>query len=99
MGKYRVYRHSTEEGKAARRKAGSYVQKLRQKAELTQAQLAKKLGYEWYTFVSQVETGLQAIPSEGMVAWAEALDVDPSEFAWTLLKHYDPNLYVLLREG
>ena len=54
------------------------------------------LGLRYYTFVSQVESGVGRAPVEMQAAWAEALGLDPGEFARTLLRHYEPELHRLL---
>ena len=58
--------------------------------------LAQKLGFKYYTFVSQVENGFGRVPSESMEAWANALGVAPADFARHLLSCYDPDLHRLL---
>ena len=66
---------------------------------LTQAELAEHVGLRYYTFVSQVESGLGRLPIETQASWATALGLDPSDFAKTLLRYYEPELYRLLFGG
>jgi transcriptional regulator with XRE-family HTH domain len=82
--------------KRLRREAGRWLKAAREAAGLTQAELATKLGLRYYTFVSQVESGVGRLPVEQQGAWAEALGLDPGEFARTLLRHYEPELNRLL---
>jgi hypothetical protein len=60
--------------------------------------LALKLGFKYYTFISQVENGFGRVPSESMEAWALALNIPPSLFVRKLLAYYDPHLHRLLYE-
>jgi len=84
------------ETKTLRREAGRWLKASREAAGLTQADLAQRLGLRYYTFVSQVESGVGRVPIEMQGAWAEAMGLDPSEFARTLLRQYEPELYRLL---
>lgn len=79
--------------KALRKRAGAFLKKLREDQKMTQSQLAQKLGLEYYTFISQIETGLSRVPPEQVPAWADALNQDRKEFAKVLLKFYDPFTY------
>ena len=84
------------ETKRLRREAGRWLKSLRETAKLTQAELAERVGLRYYTFISQVESGLGRVPVETQGAWAEAVGADPSEFARILLRYYEPELYRLL---
>lgn len=77
-------------------RASHLIRTARQEAGLTQAELAEKVGLRYYTFVSQVESGLGRLPIETQGAWAEALGLVPGDFAKTLLRYYEPELYRLL---
>jgi len=82
--------------KSLRQEAGRWLKAAREAAGLTQAELAEKCGLRYYTFVSQVESGLGRVPIETQGAWAEAIGQPPAEFARTLLRYYEPELYRLL---
>ena len=82
--------------KALRQQAGRWLKAARETAGLTQAELAEKVGLRYYTFVSQVESGLGRLPIETQGAWAAALGLEPGDFARTLLRYYEPELYRLL---
>jgi transcriptional regulator with XRE-family HTH domain len=84
------------ETKILRQEAGQWLRRRREAAGLTQAALAERVGLRYYTFVSQVESGLGRVPVEAQAAWAEALGLDPCEFARTLLAYYEPELNRLL---
>jgi transcriptional regulator with XRE-family HTH domain len=82
--------------KGLRQEAGRWLKAGREAAGLTQADLAARVGLRYYTFVSQVESGLGRVPIETQGAWADAIGVDQAEFARTLLHYYEPELYRLL---
>lgn len=97
-------RPATDPAKAAhikvlRQQAGRWLKTARETAGLTQAELAEKVGLRYYTFVSQVESGLGRLPIETQGAWAAALGLEPGDFARTLLRYYEPELYRLLFSG
>jgi len=79
-----------------RREAGVWLKELRERRGMSQRQLANKLGAEYYTFVSQLETGRGRIPPDRYREWAEALSVEPTEFVRTLMQYYDPVTYEIL---
>jgi transcriptional regulator with XRE-family HTH domain len=82
--------------KVLRQQAGRWLKGAREAAGLTQAELAERVGLRYYTFVSQVESGLGRLPVETQGAWAQALGLEPGEFARTLLRYYEPELFRLL---
>ena len=79
-----------------RREAGVWLKELRERRGMSQRQLASKLGAEYYTFISQLETGRGRIPPDRYREWAEALGVEPAEFVKTLMQYYDPVTYEIL---
>lgn len=102
-GKFRLVEqtHSAkgpEETKLRRREAGAWLKQLRQRAGMSQMQLAERLDYKYYTFIAQVENGHGRVPTEGIGAWSLALGEEPSAFARHLLSYYDPELHRLLFE-
>jgi transcriptional regulator with XRE-family HTH domain len=82
--------------KLLRQQAGRWLKAARENAGLTQAELAERVGLRYYTFVSQVESGLGRLPIETQGAWAEAVGVQPGELARILLRYYEPELFRLL---
>jgi transcriptional regulator with XRE-family HTH domain len=86
------------EAKELRRRAGAWLKELRSAAGLSQLELAQRLDFKYYTFVSQIENGFGRVPTECMEPWARALGVHPTEFARRLLSLYDPELHRLLFE-
>lgn len=87
------YKEQTEAAKARRREAGAYVRKLRTEAGLTQRELSEKLNLNYYTFISQVESGAARVPPEQCLAWAAALGVDGAKFSRNLFRCYDPHMF------
>jgi len=82
-----------------RREAGHWLKKLREARGLSQRQLATEVGVEYYTFISQLESGRGRIPPDRYRVWAEALGVSPRDFVGKLMQHYDPVTYAILFEG
>jgi transcriptional regulator with XRE-family HTH domain len=79
-----------------RRTAGHWLKELREKRGLSQRQLANLVGVDYYTFISQLETGRGRIPPDRYQQWAEALGIESREFVRTLMKYYDPVTYGIL---
>ena len=66
---------------------------------LSQRELAVRVNMEYYTFISQIEAGRGRIPPDRMLDWAEALEMDPKEFAIKLMKYYDPYTFEMVFGG
>ncbi|MGY2903283.1 helix-turn-helix domain-containing protein [Bradyrhizobium sp. URHC0002] len=84
------------DAKQLRKLAGDWLKQRRAEAELSQADLAVRLGLKYYTFISQVENGFSRVPTEIMGAWARELGLEQAAFARHLLMYYEPELYRLL---
>lgn len=82
-----------------RKEAGRWLKKLREDRGLSQRQLAEKVGTDYYTFISQLETGRGRIPPDRYRIWAEALGLDPKTFVKNLMRYYDPQTYEILFEA
>ena len=83
-------KRTASEVQELRREGGRWLKHLRERAGLSQRQLAAAVGTEYYTFISQFETGRGRIPPDRYEAWAAALNVPPREFVRSLLRYYDP---------
>jgi transcriptional regulator with XRE-family HTH domain len=79
-----------------RRAAGRWLKERREARGLSQRQLADKVGADFYTFISQLETGRGRVPPDKYRAWAEALAIDARDFVIALLPYYDPVTYEIL---
>jgi transcriptional regulator with XRE-family HTH domain len=84
------------EARQLRKAAGDWLKLRRADAELSQADLAARLGLKYYTFISQVENGFSRVPTEIMGAWANELGIEQAGFARHLLMYYEPELHRLL---
>lgn len=84
--------------KQQRKEAGTWLRQLREEAGLTQMELASRLGFKYYAFVSQVETGFSRLPTDKVEAWAQTLGVNPRQFAQRLISFYEPELHRVLYE-
>lgn len=89
-------RRSAADVQDLRREGGRWLKELREGAGLSQRQLAAKVGADYYTFISQLETGRGRIPPDRYREWAEALGVDARDFVRELLRFYDPITYDIL---
>jgi transcriptional regulator with XRE-family HTH domain len=83
---------------ALRRQGGRWLKEQRERANLSQRQLAAKVGAEYYTIISQLETGHGRVAPDDYDLWAEALNIAPQEFARVMMRFYDPVTYNILFE-
>lgn len=81
-----------------RKEAGRWLRELREAAGLTQRELAEKVGTEYYTFISQLETGRGRMPPDRYREWAAAFGVPVRDFVRKLMRFYDPVTYEILFE-
>jgi len=79
-----------------RQEGGAWLRALREKAGLSQRELAAAVGLDYYSFISQIESGKGRIPTAQMKNWAEALKVSPRDFAIRMMRFYDPINYGLI---
>lgn len=77
-------------------KFGRQLATMRERAGLTQSQLALLVSVRWKEEVSGYETGRKRIPSARLMSWAAALKVDPCDFAKLALQSYDLQAYRLI---
>src|SRR5687768_1392780 len=88
--------HNSAELKDARKEAGAWLKKLRKDAGITQLNVARACGYEYVTFISQIESGKGRIPPEKYETFAKVYNVDSRWFAQNYLRHTDPYMFKLL---
>jgi transcriptional regulator with XRE-family HTH domain len=89
-------RRSAVEVQDLRREGGRWLRDLREAAGFSQRQLAAKVGADYYTFISQLETGRGRIPPDRYSDWANALGVADKEFVREILRFYDPITHAIL---
>jgi transcriptional regulator with XRE-family HTH domain len=91
-----VQKRSDMDVQELRRAGGQWLRELREQRGLSQRQLAKLVGAEYYTFISQLETGRGRVPPDRYRTWAAALGVDAAVFVRELLRFYDPVTFEIL---
>jgi len=79
-----------------RREGGRWLKQRRERLGLSQRQLADRVGAEYYTFISQLETGRGRIPPDRYNDWANALEMRGPVFVREMLRYYDPITYGIL---
>lgn len=79
-----------------KREIGIWLKEMREKAGLSQRDLARIVGFHYYTFVSQLENGRGRIPADKFSLWADALGIDRQVFVKKLMQHYDPIAFDIL---
>lgn len=85
----------TQSTRACRNEAGAWLRGLREQCGLTQRELAAEVD-DYYTFISQLETGRTRVPPDRYLDWARAPKIDPQEFVRRLMSYYDPVTYRIL---
>jgi transcriptional regulator with XRE-family HTH domain len=88
--------HRTPAVQELRREGGKWLKEQRERVGLSQRQLSDLIGTEYYTFVSQLETGRGRIPPDRYLVWAKALNMEPREFVRKIMHFYDPVTYEIL---
>src|SRR5262245_48738586 len=82
-------RRSTKRARQSHNRSGAWLCELRKKHGLSQRELARRVGAEFYTVISQLEAGLGRIPPDRYLVWADALGVEPREFVRTVASYYE----------
>lgn len=89
--------HGTaEEALALRKLAGAMLKEMRLAVEKTQRDVSNDCGFEYYTMISQIESGKVRVPPNVLALYARSLKVSPKFLAKELLKFYDPFTYEVL---
>ena len=63
----------------AKKQFGKNLKELRLKMNMSQDELAKKIGYKGRSAINKIETGVNDMPRETVIRCAEALGVSPIE--------------------
>jgi transcriptional regulator with XRE-family HTH domain len=84
------------ETQVLRQQAGRWLRALRERVGMSQKELAHAVGFDYYTFISQLESGRGRLPPGQYIAFSTALQIPLHEFVKTLLRYYDPLTYYAL---
>ena len=79
-----------------RKNGGQWLKELRERAGYTQRSFAVAVGVDYYTFISQIETGRGSVPKERYTTWASILGINPREFLREYMKFFEPISYSIL---
>lgn len=63
-----------------RKRVGAFIRKRREELGLTQGDIIRALGYKNAASVSNLEQGIEGLPTKRVYAWAEILQVDRNDF-------------------
>lgn len=85
-----------EAAKLLRKEAGKRLKAMREAAGLTQRELAQKVGFEYYTMISQIEGGKTRMPPQQIAANAKAVQMPVKDFAKVIMQYYDPIMFEIL---
>jgi transcriptional regulator with XRE-family HTH domain len=80
----------------ARKDAGAWLATCRLNLSLTQREIAKAVGFSYYSTVSEIESGKGRVPPSRYVAYARALKQEPKDFVKNLLRYYDRDAWNVL---
>ena len=92
-------RRAASDVQELRREGGKWLKEQRERAGISQRQLAEQVGAEYYTFISQLETGRGRIPPDRYAVWANALQLPTRDFVKAIMRFYDPVTYAILFDG
>ncbi|MCC6206187.1 MAG: helix-turn-helix transcriptional regulator [Hyphomicrobiales bacterium] len=79
-----------------KKQGGQWLKELREKAGHTQRSFAIAVGVDYYTFISQIETGRGSVPKERYAVWAKHLNMEPKQFLRGYMRYFDPISYGIL---
>lgn len=88
--------YDRHEAKQRRKEVGQWLKQRRLEVEKTQREVAQDVGFDYYTMISQIETGHTRIPPEAMEKYAKSLQINDKEFVKTLMYYYDPVTWKIL---
>ena len=80
-------------------RTGKMIRKYREEKDLTQADLAKMLGYKYGNFIGMLESGASVFPlAKGKwLEYAKAIEADPTEFLFAALCDVHPEMEPYLK--
>lgn len=88
-----------DDAQALRRAGGAWLKARREAAGLSQRELAVRIDIDYYTFISQLESGRGRVPVDRYEKYALAIGVVPRVFALTMLRYHEPVLFQLIFAG
>jgi transcriptional regulator with XRE-family HTH domain len=83
-------------GEAERKEAGRWLKARRESLGLTQREVARSVGFDYITMVSQIEAGKARVPPTRYVEYARVLKLSPQEFVKELIRYHDPEAHKIL---
>ena len=89
-------KRSAKDTQDLRKEAGVWLRELREQAGLSQRDLATAIGADYYTFISQLETGRGRLPPDKYEVWAKAVGIPTRDLVKRLMRYYDPVTYEIL---
>ncbi|MBR2869807.1 MAG: helix-turn-helix transcriptional regulator [Clostridia bacterium] len=79
-------------------KIGNRILALRKQANLTQQELANKVGYKSKSAINKIELGLRDISQSKIILFANALNVNPAELLGLETQNQDESELITLIE-
>ena len=87
---------SKEKRQRNQKHIGAAVKQARKDLDMTQRELAKALGLDYFTLISQIENGYITLPPTMWTPIAEALSIPPGPWAVRCLLEIQPDVYEAL---
>lgn len=72
-------------------KVGRTIRERREELNMTQGELAKKLGYKYSNFIGMVENGQWKFPIDRVFQFADSLDIPRHEFLRLIIGELHPD--------
>lgn len=69
-----------------RKKLGNYLKDVRERADLTQADVSNKLGYTSPQFISNIERGISVVPLKTLARMVSLYKVNPEAVTKIILE-------------
>jgi len=67
-------------------------------SELSQANIADKLGYARPNMVTMIKQGHSRLPFDKLEKMAELVNLDPKHLLETALEEYEPDIFLMLKK-
>lgn len=86
----------TPDMKRNRQRLGMWLKGLRNARQMTQKDVAQHMGWAYYTFVSQLETGYTMLPDGDWTRLAKLYDIPADQFAKKMIAFSKPEVFACL---